>query len=100
MDAFMEELMLRLARELASSHGTFFAAALLADMGVPLTLALTALACQPCATSLMHVGAFVDGGKGSIGVVRQSRSTRGIKAIWKGSAKPSRRPLPRAESPR
>lgn len=44
MDAFREELMLRLARELATSHGTLFAAALLADMGVPLQLALATLA--------------------------------------------------------
>jgi hypothetical protein len=43
MDAFQEELMLRLARELAVSHGTFFAAALLADMGVPFQTSLEAL---------------------------------------------------------
>lgn len=44
MDASLEERMLRLAQELAISHGTFFAAALLADMDVPLSLALTVLA--------------------------------------------------------
>lgn len=43
MDAFQEELMLRLAQELAVSHGTFFAAALLADMGVPFQTSLEAL---------------------------------------------------------
>lgn len=43
MDVFRIELMLGLARELAASHGTFFAAALLADMGVPLPLALATL---------------------------------------------------------
>lgn len=64
MYSFRVELMLRLARELATSHGTFFAAALLADMGVPLSLALAALACQPRATRLMRAGAPMDGGKG------------------------------------
>ena len=44
MDAFLENKMLILARELAYSHGTFFAAALLAEMGVSLPQALTALA--------------------------------------------------------
>lgn len=44
MDAFREKQMFRLARELAASHGTFYAAALLADMGVSLPLALAALA--------------------------------------------------------
>lgn len=53
MDAFREELMLRLARELAASHGTLFAAALLADMGVPLPLALAALACRSRARNVM-----------------------------------------------
>lgn len=43
MDTIREELMLRLARELAASHGTFFAAALLADMGVPFHTSLEAL---------------------------------------------------------
>jgi hypothetical protein len=43
MDAFREDLMLRLALELAASHGTFFAAALLAEMGVPFQTALEAL---------------------------------------------------------
>ena len=47
MDASLEERMLRLAQELAISHGTFFAAALLADMNVPLRTALVALACEP-----------------------------------------------------
>lgn len=46
MDAFREEMMLRLARDLAISHGTFFAAALLAGMGVPLPKALEALTGQ------------------------------------------------------
>lgn len=44
MDAYGEKNLLMLARELASSHGTFFAAALLADMGVPLRVALATLA--------------------------------------------------------
>ena len=46
MNSFRGEMMLRLARELAISHGTFFAAALLADMGIPLSIALEALTCQ------------------------------------------------------
>jgi hypothetical protein len=51
MDAFQEELMLRLARELAVSHGTFFAAALLADMGVPFQTSLEALTSFPPPTA-------------------------------------------------
>lgn len=47
MDASLEERMLRLAQELAISHGTFFAAALLAEMNVPLPLALASLS-RPC----------------------------------------------------
>lgn len=47
MDAFREQQMLILARELAASHGTFFAAVLLADMGVSLPLALKVLALRP-----------------------------------------------------
>jgi hypothetical protein len=47
MDAFFKKQMLTLASELATSHGTFFAAALLAEVGVPLQLALTTLACRP-----------------------------------------------------
>jgi len=43
MDASLEERMLRLAQELAISHGTFFAAALLADIDVPLLKTLEAL---------------------------------------------------------
>jgi len=35
--------MLLLAQELAESHGTFFAAAMLADLGVPITAAIRAL---------------------------------------------------------
>lgn len=54
MDAFREEQMLRLARALANSHGTFFAAALLADMNVPLPLALASLSwrCMPIHASI------------------------------------------------
>lgn len=44
MDSFREMILLRLARQLAVSHGTFYAAALLADMGISLPLALAALA--------------------------------------------------------
>lgn len=62
MDAFREELMLRLARELAASHGTLFAAALLADMGVPLPLALAALGCRPRAPNVMGAETCVAGG--------------------------------------
>ena len=47
MDASLDERMLRLAQELAISHGTFFAAALLADMNVPMPLALASLS-RPC----------------------------------------------------
>ena len=46
MDSFREELMLRLALELAASHGTMFAAALLADMDIPIHAALETLAYQ------------------------------------------------------
>lgn len=42
MNAFREEL--RLSRELATSHRTLFAAALLADVGILLPLALATLA--------------------------------------------------------
>lgn len=38
-----DRLLLRAARELAISHGIFFAAAFLADLGVPLDRALIAL---------------------------------------------------------
>jgi hypothetical protein len=40
---YRDEMMLALARELVGTHGVFFAAALLAEYGVPLHLALWAL---------------------------------------------------------
>lgn len=45
MDArqIRDELLVLTAKELAASHGVFFAAALLADFGVPLKTALVAL---------------------------------------------------------
>lgn len=53
MDAFQEDLMLRLARELAVSHGTFFAAALLADIGVPFQTSLKALTAHSYGRTLL-----------------------------------------------
>lgn len=60
MDASLEERMLRLAQELAISHGTFFAAALLADVGVPFPVALVALGGQPYAKDGMGRGVRVE----------------------------------------
>lgn len=42
----MEERMLLVAKQLAETHGVFFAASFLADQSVPLELALPALTAQ------------------------------------------------------
>lgn len=54
MEEFLEKQMLILARELATSHGTFFAAVFLADMNVSLPMALTALVYSPRPGNVMH----------------------------------------------
>lgn len=56
MEASLEKRMLMLARELAVSHGTLFAATLLAEANVPLKRALIALARQRGAGNFDEMG--------------------------------------------